>query len=162
MGAACASETSAISPTFTWCKDPGSEQTWTILCSVTVGRLRFHKKRIRKIVRKVHLPKLVIGEEREFSRREFNLVIWYVLEIYLLLFDLYYSGPVTVAALSKAWIVFARSDTGIVGSNPTQGMAVCVRLFCVCVVLCLGSGLATGWSLVQGVLLSMKNDHGTE
>jgi hypothetical protein len=31
-------------------------------------------------------------------------------------------------------------------------MNVCVRLFCVCVVLCVGSGLATGWSPVQGVL----------
>jgi hypothetical protein len=29
---------------------------------------------------------------------------------------------------------------------------VCMRLFCVSVVLCLGSGLATGWSPVQGVL----------
>jgi hypothetical protein len=40
--------------------------------------------------------------------------------------------------LSKAWIVFARSDAGIVGSNPTRCMdvCVCVRLFCVCVVLC--------------------------
>jgi hypothetical protein len=28
--------------------------------------------------------------------------------------------------------------------------------FCVCVVLCLGSGLATGQSLVQGVLPSVK------
>jgi hypothetical protein len=27
---------------------------------------------------------------------------------------------------------------------------LCVRLFCVCVVLCAGSGLATGWSPVQG------------
>jgi hypothetical protein len=27
--------------------------------------------------------------------------------------------------------VFARSKTGIVGSNPTRGMDVCVRLFCV-------------------------------
>jgi hypothetical protein len=27
-----------------------------------------------------------------------------------------------------------------------------VRLFCVCVVLCVGSDLATGWSHVQGVL----------
>jgi hypothetical protein len=27
-----------------------------------------------------------------------------------------------------------------------------VRLFCVCVVLCVGSGLATGWSSFQGVL----------
>jgi hypothetical protein len=33
-------------------------------------------------------------------------------------------------------------------------MDCCVRLFCVYVVLCVGSGLATGWSPVQGVLLS--------
>jgi hypothetical protein len=39
-----------------------------------------------------------------------------------------------------------------VGSNPTLGMGVCVRLFCVCVVLCVGNGLATGCSPVQGVL----------
>jgi hypothetical protein len=38
-----------------------------------------------------------------------------------------------------------------VDSNPTQGMdvwcvcvCVCMRLFYVCVVLCLGSGIATG------------------
>jgi hypothetical protein len=32
----------------------------------------------------------------------------------------------------------ARSDAGIVGSNPSRGMDVyvCVRLFYVCVVLC--------------------------
>jgi hypothetical protein len=30
------------------------------------------------------------------------------------------------------------------GLNPTRGMDVCVRLFCVCVVLCVGSGLTTG------------------
>jgi hypothetical protein len=40
--------------------------------------------------------------------------------------------------------VFARSNSGIVGSNPTQGMDVCVRLFCICAVLCAGNGLATG------------------
>jgi hypothetical protein len=51
-------------------------------------------------------------------------------------------------ALSKAWTVFSRSNAGIVVSNPTQGMDVCLRLFCVYV----GSGLATCWSLVQGVL----------
>jgi hypothetical protein len=33
---------------------------------------------------------------------------------------------------------------------------VCMRLFCVYVVLCLGSGLATSWSLAQGVLPSVK------
>jgi hypothetical protein len=43
----------------------------------------------------------------------------------------------------KRVTVAARSNTGIVGSNPTRDMYVCVRLFCVCVVLCVGSGLAT-------------------
>jgi hypothetical protein len=65
--------------------------------------------------------------------------------------------PVTVAEGSKAWTVFARSKAGIVSSNPTQGMDVwCMCLFCVCVVLCLGRGLATSWSLLQGVLPSVK------
>jgi hypothetical protein len=52
-----------------------------------------------------------------------------------------------------------------VSSNPTQGMdvwCVCMGLFCVCVVLCLGSGLETGSLLVQGVLPTVKNDYGTE
>jgi hypothetical protein len=40
---------------------------------------------------------------------------------------------ITVAARSMAWIVFARSNAGIVGSNPTKGMDVCLCLFCVCV-----------------------------
>jgi hypothetical protein len=39
--------------------------------------------------------------------------------------------PITVAARSKAWTVFARSNAGIVGSNPTEDMHVYVRLFCV-------------------------------
>jgi hypothetical protein len=56
-----------------------------------------------------------------------------------------------VAARSKAWTVFALSNTGIVGSNLTC-TDVSVRLFCVYIVLCVGNGLATGWSSVQGVL----------
>jgi hypothetical protein len=52
---------------------------------------------------------------------------------------------ITVTARSKAWTVFGLSDTWIVGSNPTWAMDVCVHLFCVCAVLCAGSGLATGW-----------------
>jgi hypothetical protein len=48
--------------------------------------------------------------------------------------------PITVAARSKAWIAFACSNAGIVGSNPTRGMNVCVySLFVLC------SDLATGW-----------------
>jgi hypothetical protein len=39
-----------------------------------------------------------------------------------------------------------------VGSNPTGGMDAYVRLFCACVVLCVGSGLATSSSPVQGIL----------
>jgi hypothetical protein len=52
--------------------------------------------------------------------------------------------PITVAARSKALTVFACLNAGIVGSNPTRGMDVCLRLFCVCVVQYVGSGLATG------------------
>jgi hypothetical protein len=51
--------------------------------------------------------------------------------------------PVTVAEWSKSWTVFARSDDGTVGSNPTRGMNVCVSIYSVFV---LGSGLAMGWS----------------
>jgi hypothetical protein len=55
--------------------------------------------------------------------------------------------PITVAERSKACTAFVRSEAGIVGSNPTQGMDVlCVwvcAFFCVCVVLCIGRGLAT-------------------
>jgi hypothetical protein len=52
--------------------------------------------------------------------------------------------PITVAVRSKARTIFARSNTEVVGSNPTRDMDVCMCLFCVCVVLCVSSGLATG------------------
>jgi hypothetical protein len=49
------------------------------------------------------------------------------------------------------------------GLNLTQGMDVCVRLLCGCVVLYVGSGLTTGWSHVQGVLSTVKKkDYETE
>jgi hypothetical protein len=50
----------------------------------------------------------------------------------------------------KAWNVFSRLNTGIVSSNPARGIDVCV--YSVFVLSCVGSGLATGWSLVRGVL----------
>jgi hypothetical protein len=40
--------------------------------------------------------------------------------------------PITVTAKSNALNVFATSNTGIVGSKPTRGMDVCLRLFCLC------------------------------
>jgi hypothetical protein len=61
-------------------------------------------------------------------------------------------SPIAVAPRPKAWTVFARSNAGIVSSSPTRGMDDCVRFFCVCVVLCVDSGLAMGWSPVQKVL----------
>jgi hypothetical protein len=68
-----------------------------------------------------------------------------------------------VAAWSEAWSLFAHFSAGIVGSNLTEGMDVCVRVYSVCVVLCVGSGLATGWSLAQGVIPTVnKNDYDTE
>jgi hypothetical protein len=56
---------------------------------------------------------------------------------------------ITVVVRSKSWTVFTRSNACIVGSNPTRSMGVCVRLFCVCAVLCANSGLATNWSPVK-------------
>jgi hypothetical protein len=37
-------------------------------------------------------------------------------------------------------------------SHSGHGCLVCVCVYSVCVVLCVGSGLATGWSLVRGIL----------
>jgi hypothetical protein len=73
------------------------------------------------------------------------------------------SGGNEVAERSEACTVFAFSESGIVGSNPTQSMDVwCVcAFFCVCVVLCLGRGFAMSWSTVQGVL-PFVNDQETE
>jgi hypothetical protein len=51
--------------------------------------------------------------------------------ILVLYWELYlYGKPTTVAALSKARTVFACSNTGIVGSNPTQSMGVCIVCSC--------------------------------
>jgi hypothetical protein len=43
---------------------------------------------------------------------------------------------VTVAARSKVWTVFAGPNAGVMGSNPTQGTAVYVSLFCLCCSVC--------------------------
>jgi hypothetical protein len=49
-----------------------------------------------------------------------------------------HSWLIAVAARSKAWSVFTHSDVGIVGSNPTEDINICLRLFCVCVLCRLG------------------------
>jgi hypothetical protein len=40
------------------------------------------------------------------------------------------TSPITVAARSKTWTVFAHSNTGVVVSNPNRGMDYCMILFC--------------------------------
>jgi hypothetical protein len=52
--------------------------------------------------------------------------------IFLDLISLILCEPIIVTARSKASNVFALSNTGIVCSNPTRGIDVCLRLFCVC------------------------------
>jgi hypothetical protein len=64
-----------------------------------------------------------------------------------------YCPPITVAARSEAWNVFSHSNAGIVGSNPIQGIDVCV--YSMFVLPCVGTGLASGWSRVQGILPTM-------
>jgi len=48
------------------------------------------------------------------------------------LYKLVRKTPAPVAALSKARTVCDRSNTGIVGSNPAQGMDVCPRFSVLC------------------------------
>jgi hypothetical protein len=45
--------------------------------------------------------------------------------------------PITVAARSKVRTVFFRLNTEIVGSNPIQGMDVCIAfILCLCCPVC--------------------------
>jgi hypothetical protein len=41
-------------------------------------------------------------------------------------FSMLKMGALSLAARSKAWTAFARSNTGVMGSNSTRGMDVCV------------------------------------
>jgi hypothetical protein len=55
-----------------------------------------------------------------------------------------------VGRLLTARFIYARSNTGVVVSNPTEGRDICI--YSVFVLSCVGSGLAAAWSSVQGVL----------
>jgi hypothetical protein len=45
-------------------------------------------------------------------------------------------GLIIVAAWSKGWNDFVRSNAGIVGSNPNRGMYVYVRVYSVFLLFC--------------------------
>jgi hypothetical protein len=63
---------------------------------------------------------------------------------FLVYFPVVNLTPITVVTQPKTWIVFARSNAGVVDSNPTLGMDVYLRLFYLCAVLCVDSGLCDG------------------
>jgi hypothetical protein len=65
--------------------------------------------------------------------------------------SVWFEVPVTVAERSKAYIVFARKPGSWVRiPHKAWIFGMCMCLFCVCLVLCLDGGLATGWSPAQG------------
>jgi hypothetical protein len=63
----------------------------------------------------------------------------------------YYKMPVTVAARSKAWTVFLARTLESWVRIPFE-VWISVWVYTVFVLFCAGSGLASGWSSVQGVL----------
>jgi hypothetical protein len=62
---------------------------------------------------------------------------------------------ITVATRSKARTVFARSNSGVVGSNATLATDICVCLYCLAL-SCVRRGLAPGWSYVLRVILTLN------
>jgi hypothetical protein len=65
--------------------------------------------------------------------------------------------PTTAATPSKLRNIFACSNSGTVGSNPTRGKCICI--YCTYVLSSVGSSLATGWCLVQGILPNIYKFH---
>jgi hypothetical protein len=66
------------------------------------------------------------------SRNEKKIIFLNSINKFALIME---TQPVTVAERSKASTVFARSDAGVAGSNPTQDMDVCcvyVFILCLC------------------------------
>jgi hypothetical protein len=68
----------------------------------------------------------------------------------------YLVKPVTVAERSVLSSLARKPGLWVRIPQNAWMFGICMCLFCVCVALCLGRELATGWSLVQGVLPSVK------
>jgi hypothetical protein len=111
------------------CSAPRQERKYETMC--VIGRVPFEAS----LNRLFHFKAITHINGRRISvcpgpniKKPYKINIYRLVETYW--------QPVTGAARSKAWNVFARLNTGIMGSNPARGMDVCLRLFCVCVVLC--------------------------
>jgi hypothetical protein len=71
--------------------------------------------------------------------------------------------PITVAARSEAWTVFAPSNAATVGSNPTRGIDVCVWVYSVFVLFCMQVvALRRTDHLSKESYRPCKKDYGTE
>jgi hypothetical protein len=64
--------------------------------------------------------------------------------------------PITVAARFTVWNALVCSNTGIAVRNPTRVMSVLTSVF---MLSCVGCGLMTGLSPIQGVLPPVHNIH---
>jgi hypothetical protein len=65
---------------------------------------------------------MAIQKLQKFDKQASNEIFSLLTKI--IVFTIMSHPPVTVAGGSKACTAFARSEAGIVGSNPTQGMDV--------------------------------------
>jgi hypothetical protein len=95
-----------------------------------------------------------------------NIAAYTVGQIFLNSFEPFIESCRTVPVFSLSAISADHSCRAVWGMNHLHPLEhwdrvfesrsrhgyLCVRLFCVCLVLCIVSGLATGWSTVQGIL----------
>jgi hypothetical protein len=112
---------------------------------LAIGRILFPRERVyRAIVQKRPFIYSPIAQQRLHSLSRgpclatglyttIYVYIYIFLYIYIILLLIM---PITVAARSKAWTAFARSNAGVLGSNPSQGMYICVCFYSVFVFSC--------------------------
>jgi hypothetical protein len=114
-------------------------------------------------IRKQHDNTYILQEQKIYKKklRDIILIFHSLHTLLIYVWSLFNNSP-TVAPRSMAWNVLARLKTGILSSNLTPGADICPHFFCVCVVLCVGRSLATGWSPVQGVLPTVHKIHSSQ
>jgi hypothetical protein len=82
---------------------------------------------VRKFHCKINVPQSL--DTQNYTPMTFKIEILSCYGNIRILIDV---APTEVAARSEAWSVFVSSNTGIVGSNPTQGMDVYAFILCLC------------------------------
>jgi hypothetical protein len=98
-------------------------------------------------IMKIYMCRLILRENSHkiirFYKTKPNLMYWW-----------YFPEAIIIYANHSGRAVWGMNYLrSLIGSNPAQDMDVCIMcIYCVCVVLCVGSGLPTGWSPVKGVL----------